>query len=280
MFWYQRQTICVRWGKRTSEYFSIINGVRQGGVLSTQLFAIYMDDLSVNLTQCKTGCHLNETVTNHVMYADDIDLMAPNAIALQKMLNLFYEFSQSNDNIFNPIKSHCMMFKPNRFKLCCPVVYLKGNIINYVKKNLGYMFTNDKQDDVEMLRQLRLLYMRSNKIIRMFYICTIDVSWSFLGVFVRRFIAAIYEHGTKSTFNRLRVAFNNAYRRTLDWACSCSASGMYAIYGIYSLEAIIKKTFGFIGRLCKNCNIIVQMHGLLEYSYGIVGLKYCIPTII
>ena len=37
------------------------------------------------------------------------------------------------------------------------------------------MFTNDKQDDVEMLRQLRLLYTRSNKIIRMFYLCTIDV---------------------------------------------------------------------------------------------------------
>ena len=33
------------------------------------------------------------------------------------------------------------------------------------------MFTNDKQDDVEMLRQLRLLYMQSNKIIRMFYFC-------------------------------------------------------------------------------------------------------------
>ena len=38
-------------------------------------------------------------------------------------------------------------------------------------KYLGYMFTNDKQDDVEMLRLLRILYMymRSNKIIRMFY---------------------------------------------------------------------------------------------------------------
>ena len=37
------------------------------------------------------------------------------------------------------------------------------------------MLTNDKQDDVEMLRQLRLLYMRSNKILHMFYFCTIDV---------------------------------------------------------------------------------------------------------
>ena len=30
------------------------------------------------------------------------------------------------------------------------------------------MLPNDKQDDVEMLRQLRLLYMRSNKKLRMF----------------------------------------------------------------------------------------------------------------
>ena len=95
--------------------------------------------------------------------------MAPSAIALQKMLNLCYEFSLSNDIIFNLIKSQCMVFKPNRFKLYCPAVYLNGNIIDYVEKTkyLGYMFTNDKQDDVEMLRQLRLLYMRSTTI-RMF----------------------------------------------------------------------------------------------------------------
>ena len=103
MFWYQRQSISVKRGKKTSEYFSIINGVRQGGILSPQLFAIYMDDLSVCLTQSKAGCHLNETVINHVMYADDICLMAPSAIALQEMLNMSYEFSQSNNIIFNPI---------------------------------------------------------------------------------------------------------------------------------------------------------------------------------
>ena len=41
-----------------------------------------------------------------------------------------------------------MVFKPNRFKLHCPAVDLNGNIIEYVEKtkDLGYMFTNDKQD--------------------------------------------------------------------------------------------------------------------------------------
>ena len=92
------------------------------------------------------------------MHADDICLMAPSAIVLQKMLNLCYEFSQSNDIILNPIKSQCMLFKLNRFKFYYPL--LNGNIINYVEntKYLRYMCTNDKQNDVEMLRQLRLLY--------------------------------------------------------------------------------------------------------------------------
>ena len=73
--------------------------------------------------------------------------MVPSAISLPKMLNLCNEFSQSNDIIFNPIKSQCMVFKPNLFKLDCLAVYLNGNIINYVKKT---MLTDDKQDDVEM----------------------------------------------------------------------------------------------------------------------------------
>ena len=48
---------------------------------------------------------------------------------------------------------------------------------------------------------------------------------------------------------------------------------MYATYGIYNLEAIIRKqTFGFVTQLYKP----LKMHGLLEYSYGILGLKCCI----
>ena len=49
---------------------TIINGMRQGDVLLSQLLTIYIVHLSACLTQCKAECHLNETVTNHVMYAD------------------------------------------------------------------------------------------------------------------------------------------------------------------------------------------------------------------
>ena len=94
------------------------------------------------------------------------------------------------------------------------------------------MFTNDKQDDVEMTRQLRLLYMRSNKIIGMFSFCTIEIKLEFVRSLCTSFYCCYLWTGyKKSTFNRLRVAFNNTYQRT---------NGMYATYVIYNLEAIIR----------------------------------------
>ena len=45
MFWYQTQLVCIKWGKSTSDYFSISNGVRQGRILSPKLFALYKKSL-------------------------------------------------------------------------------------------------------------------------------------------------------------------------------------------------------------------------------------------
>ena len=110
-------------------------------------------------------------------------------------------------------------------------------------KYVGYMafFTNDKQDDVEMLRQLCLLYNYAIKQnIRMFYFCTINVKLELFRCYCTSFYCCYLWTGyNKSTFNRLRVTFNNAYRRIPDLPWRCSVSGIYATYGIYNLEAII-----------------------------------------
>ena len=45
--------MCVKWGKVNSAYFNVSNGVRQDGILSTKLFAIYVDDLSHELIGCE-----------------------------------------------------------------------------------------------------------------------------------------------------------------------------------------------------------------------------------
>ena len=59
--------------------------------------------------------------------------------------------------------------------------------------------------------------------------------------------------------DRLREAFNNAYRRVLGEPWRCSASTMYANFGINNFEATIRKsTFGFLQRLAKSTNLLIM----------------------
>ena len=56
--WYCEQRACVRWGSTLSPKFNVSNGVRQGGILSPLFFNLYMDRLSVTLSETKVGCAL------------------------------------------------------------------------------------------------------------------------------------------------------------------------------------------------------------------------------
>ena len=176
-FWYQTQTMCIKWGKFNSMYFKVSNGVRQGGMLSPKLFVIYIDDLSQDLAMCKSGCYINEQCMNHVMYANDICLLAPRAIGLQRLLDVCFDFSIRNDIMFNPIKSICVVFKSKSNKLYCPTVSLECDNLVYTAytKYVGFTFSMNVQDDDDMLRQMRTLYIRLNKLLRTFYHCSIDV---------------------------------------------------------------------------------------------------------
>ena len=93
MFWYSNQNLCIKWGTQKSSFFTISNGVRQGRILSPVLFSIYMDDLSVLLSQSRIGCHIEGLCIKHVFYADDLCLMAPCAIALQELINMCFKYS-------------------------------------------------------------------------------------------------------------------------------------------------------------------------------------------
>ena len=119
-FWYQMQTMCVTWGKVNSVYFNVSNGVRQGGILSPKLFATYVDDLSHELTLCKSGCYIDDHCMNHVMYADDICLMAPSAIGLQKMLDVCLDLSLRNDIMFNPVNLYVLHLNLSTAKIALP----------------------------------------------------------------------------------------------------------------------------------------------------------------
>ena len=75
----------MKLGHSNSEAFSVSNGVRQGGILSPYLFAVYMDDLSAILLSSHSGCCIGDQYINHMFYADDLCILAPSPSGLQTL---------------------------------------------------------------------------------------------------------------------------------------------------------------------------------------------------
>ena len=73
--WFEMSVTCVRWHGHDSEFFRLIAGVRQGGVLSPFLFAIFVDDIVKKVQSVNTGCYVSHVCTSIFLYADDILLL-------------------------------------------------------------------------------------------------------------------------------------------------------------------------------------------------------------
>jgi len=128
--WYKEQTIQIEWGKHFSEPFHVSNGVRQGGVLSPYLFALYLDNLSNELNNIKAGCSIGELLLNHLMFADDICVFCPSVRWLQRILDVCQAYAESHGIIYNCNKTVCMTFKAKSAKsTVTPVLKLGGQYV-------------------------------------------------------------------------------------------------------------------------------------------------------
>ena len=107
---YIRQKSCALWNNVKSRYFTMSNGVKQGGVISPFFFSLYIDPLLDRLRMSGFGCHIKGVYMGALSYADDITIMCPSIGGLNEMLKICHSFAQSNSIIFNNKKTVCIKF--------------------------------------------------------------------------------------------------------------------------------------------------------------------------
>ena len=89
--WLLKSFVCVRWCGIFSFQYRITAGVRQGGILSPVLFAIYMDTLIKRLRSSGLGCKIVDKYYGCLVYADDILLLSYTASAMRAI----YKYAMS-----------------------------------------------------------------------------------------------------------------------------------------------------------------------------------------
>ena len=190
--------------------------------------------------------------------------LAPSALGLPRLLDVCYNFSQCNDIVFDSLKSVYMVFRPKRCtcKLICPIVSLHLDRLNRIPetKYFGYLLSEDQSDDKDIAKQMRTLYIRSNKLLRMFSYCS------------SLYCCSMWSDYRKASYKKLTVAFNNVHRRMLNLPWRCSASAMYVNYNLPNLDTVIRRNLlGFIQRLSISQNSIIRA---LEHSWHIKHWDY------
>ena len=83
-------------------------------------YLMYIDDLSIALSACHTGCCVSNTIMNHFMYADDLVIFSPSSVGLRALIAVCEQYGISHDIRFNHKKSAIMICRGHYMKNVYP----------------------------------------------------------------------------------------------------------------------------------------------------------------
>ena len=125
-----------------TDWFITESGVRQGDNLSPTLFALYLNDLAIELNRKKLGINIDGLHICILLYADDIVIVSENEDNLQKMLTYVHEWCCKWDMKVNVEKTKIIHFRKKRKKITDIVFTIGKDKIDIVSsyKYLGVIF--------------------------------------------------------------------------------------------------------------------------------------------
>ena len=257
--WYGKQQLYISWAGIMSSSFNMTNGIRQGSLISPLLFSLYLDEMSLELNTARIGCHIGGHAMNHLAYADDLVLLAPSAVGLNRLLQLSKIYADENYIKFSASKTVCMLILPSKLKIDNrPKIYIGSDVVEYVSefRYLGHIVSNDLCDDKDIARETRSLYCRGNAIVRKFNFCTVEVkTFLFKSYCYSLYTCSVWSSFNKKSLYKLKVAYNNIMRMLSGVPRWESIRGNFVRAGIFSFDELLRmKSFSLMERIrvCPN----------------------------
>lgn len=260
-------------------YFLIIffigNGTRQGGVLSPYLFTRYVRDLLMVIALSGIGCHVGGIVANIFAYADDMVLLAPSWHAMQELINLLELTCTDFDIVCNVKKTVCMVFSPKdasrRIASVFPCFMLGAQLLQYVNqfRYLGHIINNCFNDNDDIMREIRNLYIRTNMLISRFNRCSNAVKVTLFKTYcLCIYDLALWRRYSVATFNKLKSCYHKCIKKLFRFKRMDSMTGILFDLKLPSFATVVH-----------NCKHIFRMQYMLSNNnilqhYNHLGLCY------
>ncbi len=223
---YRQQVANVKWNGEYSETFNLLNGVKQGAVLSAILFCVYMNDLYILLKKGRSGCWINKEFYGIMGYSDDILLLAPTVDALDDMLKTCESYASKHNLQFstnpNPSRSKtkCVAFrKKNKNKDDPRKLVLCDNELPWVDKvkHLGSIVTNSSDALADDVMQKRAAYInRNNELCQEFFFAHPDSKVNINNIFNTSFYGSMLWNLFGTEAERIEKTWNVSIRKMLN----------------------------------------------------------------
>ena len=233
----------IIWHLIFSDPFPVLRGVRQGGILSPYFFAMYIDELSKQLTNCGFGLTLMGEIINHLIYADDICLLATSKSALESLLKICDDYASEHGLTFNSQKTQLQVFFPKWVNSLNPVISImfKGSEIGICSsvRYLGYIIQSDTKwnkdslsDEDEIVKRSGDLYKRAYMIRSKFSKCSLSMKKYLFTTYLSSIYCSSLWMLSRPQYQKIRVSYNNALRIVFGLSRDSSASSMFIDYNI------------------------------------------------
>ena len=241
--WYDGLLCRVRWEGHLGAWFRITAGVRQGGVLSPDLYNIYVDKLIQMLQSSGIGCHISSKFAAAIFYADDMCILAPSKKGLQTLLNICGSYCERWDIGLNAKKTKNMHFGKkfdHDFRL-----ELNGTQIEWVSewKYLGVVLKSGTVFNCSITDRVKSFYRSLNGILRvegqsddLIMLRLIEAHCLPILTYAIEIIHVVHRDERRS----LRVAYNSIYRRIFRYRMFESVSNLQRLLGHKTWEELVE----------------------------------------
>jgi hypothetical protein len=155
---YEDASSVVKWMGKASNEFTIEQGVRQGGILSADLYKVYINQLLDRLYHCGFGAKIGDIVCNAPTCADDLSTLSDSDQELQILCSIANDYSLMERYELQPKKSVVLPYiKKRAAGVNKPIITLGDQQMPVVDKttHVGLVRTPDNSPTAAITENLQ-----------------------------------------------------------------------------------------------------------------------------